>query len=166
MVVGDAIGPDYCIDETLKARPVVPAVVVLPSTTAEVAAVVQVAAEFAVAVTAGGAGTGLSGACIPLLGGMVMSFERMSRVAARSTTGHVAIVQPGVTLAQLDAETAKHGLVYPVFPGTNAASLGGNVGDQRGRNACGEVRRHAPTRCWVSKQSRAPARSFVRAVGT
>ena len=132
VLVGDAIGPDYCIDETLKARPVVPAVVVLPSTTAEVAAVVQVAAEFAVAVTARGAGTGLSGACIPLLGGMVVSFERMSALLEIDDAGHVAIVQPGVTLAQLDAETARYGLVYPVFPGTNAASLGGNVATNAG----------------------------------
>src|SRR5690606_28525496 len=45
---------------------------------------------------------------------------------------HVAVVQPGLTLAELDAETAKHGLVYPVFPGTNAASLGGNVATNAG----------------------------------
>ena len=46
--------------------------------------------------------------------------------------GHVAIVQPGLTLAELDVETAEHGLVYPVFPGTNAASLGGNVATNAG----------------------------------
>jgi FAD/FMN-containing dehydrogenase len=46
--------------------------------------------------------------------------------------GHVAVVQPGLTLAELDVETAKHGLVYPVFPGTNAASLGGNVATNAG----------------------------------
>src|SRR5512143_2928879 len=78
VLVGDAIGPDYCVDETLKALPVSPVVVVLPSSTAEVAAVVVAAMEFGVAVTARGSGTGLSGACIPLPGGMVVSFERMS----------------------------------------------------------------------------------------
>jgi glycolate oxidase len=105
---------------------------VLPSTAAEVAAVVEIACELGVAVTARGAGTGLSGACIPLLGGLVVSFERMSALLEIDDSGHVAIVQPGVTLAQLDAETAKHGLVYPVFPGTNAASLGGNVATNAG----------------------------------
>src|SRR5687768_4783257 len=132
VVVGEAIGPDYCIDETLKALPVRPAAVVLPSATAEVAAVVEVACEFGVAVTARGAGTGLSGACIPLLGGLVVSFERMAALLEIDDAGHVAIVQPGLTLAQLDVETAKHGLVYPVFPGTNAASLGGNVATNAG----------------------------------
>ena len=132
VLVGDAIGPDYCVDETLKVQPVRPAVVVLPSRTAEVAAAVEAAAAHGVAVTARGAGTGLSGACIPLAGGMVVSFERMASVLEIDTEGHVAIVQPGVTLAQLDADTAKHGLVYPVFPGTNAASLGGNVATNAG----------------------------------
>jgi glycolate oxidase len=132
VVAGEAIGPDYCVDETLKALPVRPAAVALPTVTAEVAAAVEIAAEFGVAVTARGAGTGLSGACIPLLGGLVVSFERMAALLEIDDAGHVAIVQPGLTLAQLDAETAKHGLVYPVFPGTNAASLGGNVATNAG----------------------------------
>ena len=132
VMVGEAVGPDYCIDETLKALPVRPAAVVLPSATVEVAAVVGIASEFGVAVTARGAGTGLSGACIPLLGGLVVSFERMAALLEIDDAGHVAIVQPGLTLAQLDAETAKYGLVYPVFPGTNAASLGGNVATNAG----------------------------------
>src|SRR5678815_4631865 len=108
---GDAIGPDYCVDETLKALPVRPAAVVLPSATAEVAEVIAIASESGVAVTARGAGTGLSGACIPLLGGLVVSFERMAGLLEIDDAGHVAIVQPGLTLAELDAETAKHGLV-------------------------------------------------------
>lgn len=132
VLAGDTIRPDYCVDETLKALPVRPAAVVLPSTTAEVASVVQIACEMGVAVTARGAGTGLSGACIPLPGGLVVSFERMSALLEIDDAGHVAVVQPGLTLAQLDAETAKHGLVYPVFPGTNAASLGGNVATNAG----------------------------------
>jgi len=132
ILVGDAIGPDYCVDETLKALPVRPAVVVLPSETSQVAAAVEAAAAHGVAVTARGAGTGLSGACIPVPDGMIVSFERMAALLEIDTEGHVAIVQPGVTLAQLDAETAEHGLVYPVFPGTNAASLGGNVATNAG----------------------------------
>ena len=33
----------------------------------------------------------------------------------------MAVVQPGLTLAELDRATAEVGLVYPVFPGTLAA---------------------------------------------
>jgi glycolate oxidase len=132
VLVGEEIGVDYGVDETLKAQAAVPAVVVVPSSTAEVAAVVALAAEHRVPVTARGAGTGLSGACIPVAGGMVVSFERMAALLEIDDAGHVAVVQPGLTLAELDVETAKHGLVYPVFPGTNAASLGGNVATNAG----------------------------------
>jgi len=90
------------------------------------------AAEHGVPVTARGAGTGLSGASIPLPGGIVISFERMAALLEIDDAGHVAIVQPGLTLAELDAATARHGLVFPVFPGTNAATLGGNIATNAG----------------------------------
>jgi glycolate oxidase len=65
-------------------------------------------------------------------GGLVISFERMADLLEVDDAGHVAIVQPGLTLAELDAETARHGLVYPVFPGTLAASLGGSLATNAG----------------------------------
>lgn len=130
--IGDAISPDLCVDETLKAEPVRPAAVVTPEQSAQVSEVVRVAGELGVPVTARGAGTGLSGACIPLPGGIVVSFERMAALVEIDDAAHVAVVQPGLTLADLDAATAQHGLVYPVFPGTNAASLGGNVATNAG----------------------------------
>lgn len=132
LLVADEIGPDYAHDETLKVVPVGPVAVVRPSSTAEVAAIVAIAAELHVPLTARGAGTGLSGACIPSPGGVVVSFERMAAILDIDDAGHVAVVQPGLTLAALDAATAAHGLVYPVFPGTNAASLGGNVATNAG----------------------------------
>ena len=49
----------------------------------------------------------------------------MNRILEIDTENHVAVVQPGVTLEELDRVTADHGLVYPVFPGENSASLGG-----------------------------------------
>jgi glycolate oxidase len=63
---------------------------------------------------------------------VVVSFARMRRLLEIDTANHVAIVQPGLTLAELDEATAAHGLVFPVFPGTNAASLGGNVATNAG----------------------------------
>jgi glycolate oxidase len=63
---------------------------------------------------------------------VVVSFERMNAVLEIDTENHVAVVQPGVTLAELDEATAAHGLIYPVFPGEYSASLGGNVGTNAG----------------------------------
>lgn len=132
VLVGDAIGDDLRIDETLRARPVAPAVAVLPSDTEQVATIVRLAAEARMPVTARGAGTGLSGACIPSADGVLVAFDRMRALLEIDEENQVAVVQPGLTLAELDAATAAVGLVYPVFPGTNAASLGGNIATNAG----------------------------------
>lgn len=129
---GEAIPDDYTHDEALTAIAQRPLAVVRPGTTAEVARVVELAAEAGVALTARGSGTGLSGACIPVEGGVVVSFERMNDIVEIDLDNHVAVVQPGVTLEQLDQATRPHGLVYPVFPGESSASLGGNVATNAG----------------------------------
>ena len=56
----------------------------------------------------------------------------MNRVLEIDTENHVAVVQPGVTLEQLNADLAPHGFFYPVSPGENCASLGGNVATNAG----------------------------------
>ena len=129
---GEAIHDDYTHDEALTATARRPIAVVRPGTTAEVARVVELAAEAGVAITARGSGTGLSGACIPVEGGIVVAFERMNEIIEIDLDNHVAVVQPGVTLEQLDEATRPHGLVYPVFPGESSASLGGNVATNAG----------------------------------
>jgi glycolate dehydrogenase FAD-linked subunit len=130
--VGDAISDDDGHDEALTATGRRPRAVVRPGTAAEVARVLAVANELNIPVTARGSGTGLSGACVPQANGIVMSFTRMAEILEIDTENHVAVVQPGVTLEQLDAATAEHGLVYPVFPGEYSASLGGNVATNAG----------------------------------
>ncbi len=132
LLSGDRIGDDYTHDEALTATPHVPDVVVRPESAGEVAAVLRLANELGVPVTARGSGTGLSGACVTGAGGILLSFERMNHIVEIDTENHTAVVEPGVTLAQLDEATAAHGLVYPVFPGENSASLGGNVATNAG----------------------------------
>jgi glycolate oxidase len=132
VLTGDAVKEDYGHDEALTAVPQSPLAVVLPSSTAEVAALLQVADEARLPVTARGSGTGMSGACIPQANGIVVSFERMNHILEVDEDNFVAVVEPGVQLAQLDAELAPRGLVYPVFPGENSASLGGNVNTNAG----------------------------------
>jgi len=132
VLTGDEIPDDYTHDEALTAEPVRPLAVVRPADAIEVAAVLRIADELRVPVTARGAGTGLSGACIPRADGICLSLERMHRIVEIDTENHVAVVEPGVTLDQLDEATAAHGLVYPVYPGENSASLGGNVATNAG----------------------------------
>jgi glycolate oxidase len=132
VLVGAAILDDYTRDEALAATPQRPAAVVRPCSTAEVAAILRAARARRIPVTARGAGTGLSGACIPRPDGIVVSFERMNRVLEIDEANFVAVVEPGVQLDQLDRELAPRGLVYPVYPGEYSASLGGNVGTNAG----------------------------------
>ena len=132
VLTGDAIGDDYTHDEVLTVAGQRPLAVVRPGDTAEVAAVVAWAAQHGVPLTARGSGTGLSGACIPRPDGLLVSFERMRAILELDTDNHVAVVQPGVTLHELDDATAAVGLVYPVFPGESSASLGGNVATNAG----------------------------------
>jgi glycolate oxidase len=129
---GDAIKDDDGHDEALTAEPQRPLAVVAPASTDEVAAVLRLANEHRVPVTARGSGTGMSGGCIPRPDGIVVSFERMNRIVEIDTDNFVAVVEPGVQLDQLDAELAPLGLVYPVYPGEYSASLGGNVGTNAG----------------------------------
>jgi glycolate oxidase len=126
------VPPEYWVDESLQATPVQPGAVVRPTEAAQVEATIRIAVEHSVPVTARGAGTGLSGASIPVPGGIVISFERMAALVELDTKAHIAVVQAGLTLAELDQASAQHGLVYPVFPGTNAATLGGNLATNAG----------------------------------
>ena len=132
VIHGAQIPGEYGHDEAIGLAPVVPTAVVRPASTDEVAAIVALAASRGVPLTARGSGTGLSGACIPSAGGVVVSFERMNRVLEVDLDNHVAVVQPGVTLEQLDQALTGAGLVYPVFPGELSASLGGNVATNAG----------------------------------
>jgi glycolate dehydrogenase FAD-linked subunit len=129
---GEAINDDDTHDEALTATARRPLAVVRPATTADVARVVELAAGAGVLLTARGSGTGLAGACIPAEGGVVVAFDRMSEILEIDLDNHVAVVQPGVTLDQLDEALGPHGLVYPVFPGESSASLGGNVATNAG----------------------------------
>ncbi|MFJ6898082.1 FAD-binding oxidoreductase [Streptomyces hokutonensis] len=76
----DRAPEEYGHDESLAAVARRPQLVVRPVSTAEVSRIVAVAATRHVPVTARGTGTGLSRACVPAADGIVVSFERMSRV--------------------------------------------------------------------------------------
>ena len=130
--VGEAVSDDWGHDEALGLDPVRPVAVARPATADDVVAIVLAAADLGVPVTARGSGTGLSGAAVPVDGGIVVSFERMAAILEIDVANQVAVVEPGVTLAELDAALEPYGLVYPVFPGEQSASLGGNVSTNAG----------------------------------
>jgi glycolate oxidase len=132
VVDGATVHADYTHDEALTSVPAVPLAVVRPGSTGEVSEVLRVASEHAVPVIARGSGTGLSGAAVPVADGILLAFDRMRRIREIDTENQVAVVEPGVTLEQLNGELAPLGLIYPVSPGEQSGSLGGNVATNAG----------------------------------
>ncbi len=132
VVVDAEIHSDYTHDEAMTAEPVTPLAVVFPSSTAEVSDILRHANEAGVPVVARGSGTGLSGGARPVADGIVMAFDRMRAIREIDEANQVAVVEPGVTLEELNAALAPRGLTYPVSPGESSASLGGNVATNAG----------------------------------
>ncbi|WP_199432409.1 FAD-binding oxidoreductase [Qaidamihabitans albus] len=132
VLTGEQITDDYAHDEALEGPPHKPRYVVRPGGAEEVAAILATATEHGLPVTARGAGTGLSAAARPHPDGLLVSFERMNAILEIDTTNHVAVVQPGVTLSELDERTEADALGYTVYPGELSASVGGNVGTNAG----------------------------------
>src|SRR5271156_1535793 len=132
LLAGESVRDDYTHDEALTTVPVVPVAVVMPGSTNEVSEVLRVASEHGVPVVARGSGTGLSGAAVPIADGILLTFDRMKRIREIDTENQGAVGEPGVTLEQLNGELAKVGLIYPVSPGEQSGSLGGNVATNAG----------------------------------
>ncbi len=122
----------YSYDEAPVAERYYPQVVVKPKNASEVAAILSYADKNTIPVVPRGAGTGISGGAIPIYGGIVLSLEKMNRIIEIDEKNFVAVVEPGVTLADLRTELEKHNLVYPLYPGELNATLGGNVATNAG----------------------------------
>ena len=116
---------------------VVPALVVLPATTEEVAAVVGVCAREGIPFVARGAGTGLSGGALPVADGIVIGLQRMRRVLSVDVPNQRAVVQPGVTNAGISAAVAAHDLYFAPDPSSQiVCTIGGNVAENSGGAHC------------------------------
>ena len=129
---GEDVSDDYSHDEALTAEWRRPLAVAFPSTTEQVSAIARIASRHEIPIVPRGSGTGLSGGAVPVSDSLVVSFEEMNEIIEIDEANHVAVVQPGVTLAALDQALAEAGFVYPVFPGELGSSLGGNVATNAG----------------------------------
>mgnify|MGYP001309315407 FL=1 len=101
-----------------------PDAVVFPHTTEEVAVIVALCREHGVALIPYGVGSSLEGHILAVRGGISVDFSEMNKVLAVHAEDMDAVVQPGVTRKQLNAELHGSGLFFPIDPGADA-SLGG-----------------------------------------
>ena len=130
------VGAEACAahggDES-DADPVAPDAVVLASSADDVALALAVAAEAEVPITPRGAGTGKSGGCVPVAGGIVLSTLGLRSIVEIDREELIAVVEAGVVLADLHAAVEAEGLFYPPDPSSLAScALGGNVAENAG----------------------------------
>ena len=115
----------------------VPALVVLPESAAEVAAVVRVCASAGVPFVARGSGTGLSGGAVPHAEGVLIVLSRMRRVIEVDPVSRRAVVEPGVTNLSVTQAASPYGLFYAPDPSSQVVcSVGGNVAENSGGAHC------------------------------
>ena len=116
---------------------VVPALVALPESTAEVAAVVRACAKHRIPFVARGAGTGLSGGALPVADGVVVSLARMRRIIDIDVADQRMTVQPGVINADISVAAAPHNLYFAPDPSSQSVcTIGGNVAENSGGAHC------------------------------
>ena len=114
-----------------------PDLLLFPKSTAEVAAIVRLAAAEGVPLTARGAGTGLSGGAVPLEGGWLIVFTRMREILHIDEGELSAWVQPGLVNGELQERLASRRLYFAPDPSSQRAStLGGNVAENAGGPHC------------------------------
>src|SRR4051794_15410832 len=115
----------------------VPAAVVLPRSTDEVAAVLRTASRHGVPVVPRGAGSGLAGASNAVDGAITLVMTRMNAVLEVSPADRLAVVQPGVVNKHLRDAVAGHGLFYPPDPSSyDWCTIGGNLSTNSGGLCC------------------------------
>ena len=110
-----------------------PEVVVMPTTTEAVAAVMRLANEVRVPVTPRAGGSGLSGGAVAACGGIVLSVERMNHILEIDTRNLMAVVEPGVITNHLDAALKPHDLFFAGYPmSEEICCIAGNVAENAG----------------------------------
>src|SRR5258708_7878591 len=115
----------------------VPAAVLLPRSTEQVAACVRLCHAAGVPFVARGSGTGLSGGALPVAGGVVVCLARMTEVLSVDLGTARVVVQPGVTNAAVTDALAAAGFHYAPDPSSQqVCSIGGNVAETSGGAHC------------------------------
>jgi glycolate oxidase len=122
----------YAADESDQA-PVTPDAVVLASSPADIAAALAAAREAEVPIVPRAGGSGKSGGAVAVGGGVVLATLGMNAIKEIDRRERLAVVEPGVILADLHAAVEAEGLFYPPDPNSlKMCALGGNIAENAG----------------------------------
>ena len=114
-----------------------PLIVVLPSTVAEVAAVLRYCKAEGIKVVPRGAGTSLSGGALPLADGVLLGMAKFNRILDIDFDNRCVVAQPGVTNLGITHAVEGADFYYAPDPSSQiACSIGGNVAENSGGVHC------------------------------
>ncbi len=105
-----------------------PKVVIRAYNKEQVKTVVRLAGKFKVPIVCWGQGSSVTGACLAFSDAVILSFEKMNKILEIDTDNLIAVVEPGVIVADLKKETEKFNLYYPPDPASfESSTIGGNI---------------------------------------
>jgi glycolate oxidase len=146
VLTGEAACAAYANDDSdVASRP--PDAVVLAASASDIAVALDVADRCDVPITPRAAGTGRTGGAVPVAGGIVLATHALARIKEIDRTNMIAVVEPGVVLADLQAAVEREGLFYPPDPSSlETCCIGGNVAENAGGP---RAFKYGVTRDWV-----------------
>jgi len=104
----------------------IPDAVIYPQATGQISAIMRLANQEKIPVTVQGSGTSVTGASLPVEGGILMDVHRMNKILEINKQDFYARVEPGVICMDLNKALAKQDLMFPPNPGSELiASIGG-----------------------------------------
>jgi glycolate oxidase len=110
-----------------------PELVVLPASTDEASRVIRLLAGAGIAFVPRGAGTGVSGGCLPTGASVMIGTSRLRRIRSIDADNRVAEVEAGVVNLEISRVVDSLGLYYAPDPSSQSAcTIGGNVAENSG----------------------------------
>ncbi len=116
----------YSFDGGIHRR--MPDAVVRPRNTVQVQKLVALANEHKIPLVPRGAGTGLVGGAVPIVGGIVVDMQGMKEIKEIRVDGMYAVVEPGVVCDKFNEALKPYGYFIPGPASSEVATLGGMVG--------------------------------------
>lgn len=119
----DSVSRDYTEDLSF-----LPDLLLIPSNTEQLSKILEYCNHHDIPVYTRGAGTGLSGACLPVKGGVVISMKRFNKILNLDIENFQVTVESGLVNAELKEYLKPYGLTYPPDPASMGSStIGGNI---------------------------------------
>jgi len=143
--VGDEIASEYAKDE-IGTIVSFPEVRVIAKDKYQVSKLMAYAYNENIPVTVRGAGTGLVGGAVPVLGGVLLDVTGMDKIIELDHINMTLRVEPGVLMLDIYEEVLKNNLFYGPDPGEKTATIGGTISTNAGGM---RAIKYGTTREWV-----------------